>query len=221
MMGCLTAPFKALGCLVLLAALAIGWLYRDQVVREGRRLLHRIEVPKAASSSVVGVAGRPGTRALASAGAKIDSLNGWRADSVVLTPAEVASLMGQGLTPAFRKQLDSLQVELLDGEVKVRARLRTARLPKDVVGPLAGALRPEEPVEATGPLRIVGPGRGEWAVRSFRIRDVPVPEPAVRRLVARALNDPARETVPWKVPPGIRAVRVRPDGATLYGAPRS
>ncbi|MEP6688594.1 MAG: hypothetical protein ABJC36_09615, partial [Gemmatimonadales bacterium] len=141
MMGCLTAPFKVVGCLGLLAALVVGWLYRDRVVREGRRLLERVEAPHGASRPAV-TAGRPGTRALASARAKIDSLNGWRADSVVLSPSEVASLMGNGLDPRFRHELDSLHVELLTDEVRVHARLRTARLPQELVGPLAVTLRP-------------------------------------------------------------------------------
>jgi hypothetical protein len=218
-MGCLTAPFKVLGCLGLVTLLILGWLYRDRVVREGRQLLGRIEGSAPAGMSAA--RGRPGSRALATAEAKIDSLNGWHADSVVLTASEVASLMGSGLAPAFRKELDSLQVELLDDEVRVRARLRTARLPRELVGPLASVLRPHEPVEATGPLRVTGPGVGEWAVRSFQIRDFPVPASAVRTLVSRALGDSTRSTVPWKVPAGVRAVRVRPTGATLYGASRS
>jgi hypothetical protein len=218
-MGCLTAPFKVLGCLGLLALLVIGWLYRDRVVREGRQLLGRIEAPGTRASPSA-ARGRPGARALATAEAKIDSLNGWRADSVVLTPSEVASLMGNGLAPAFRKELDSLQVELLDDEVRVRARLRTERLPRELVGPLAAVLQPHEPVEATGPLRVIAPGSGEWAVRSFQIRDFPVPASAVPRLVSRALGDSTRRTVPWRVPAGVRAVRIRPGGAILYGATR-
>ena len=68
---------------------------------------------------------------------------------MVLTAAEVASLLGRGLAPGFRKELDSLQVELPgDGEGR-GARLRTERLPRELVGPLAAALRPNEPVEAT------------------------------------------------------------------------
>jgi len=215
--GCLTAPFKVLGCLGLIAALAFGWLYRDQVVREARRLLGSTETPPAGGAASHG---RPGTRSLATGRAKIDSLNGWRADSVVLTPSEVASLLGGGLDPSFRKELDSLQVELLDGEIMVRARLRTALLPREALGPLAFALRPQEPVEAAGPLRVTGPGTGEWAVRSVRIRDFPVPAPMVPRLVSSALGDPGRQTVPWKVPAGIRAIRIRPGVAILYGAPR-
>jgi hypothetical protein len=219
-MGCLTAPFKLAGCLGLLVLLGLGWLYRDRLVPEGRALIERVtDRPADRSGSALTPRGRPGARALASATAKIDSLNGWRADSVVLTPSEVASLMGRGLAPAFRRELDSLEVELLAGEVSARAGLRTDRLPREVLGPLGGAVRPREPVEVRGPLRVTGPGAGEWVVRSCRIRGVPVPAAAFERLLGRALGTTARGTVPWSVPPGIRAVRVRPGSATLYGAP--
>jgi hypothetical protein len=212
-MGCLTAPFRLLGCLVLIAALALGWLYRDRLVREGRRL-----IGGAGAVTPAAATGRPGGRALGSARSKIDSLNGWRADSVVLTPAEMASLVGSGMDPSLRTQLDSLEVRLLEGEIAVKGRLRTGGLPKDLTRPLA--LRPTEPVEAAGPIRVLAPGRGEWAVRSFRLGDFPVPADVVPRLVSRALGDSTRQTIPLRVPAGIRDIRIRPTGATLYGAPR-
>ena len=214
-MGCITAPFKLLGCLVLVAALGLGWLCRDRLEHEARRVIDRVRhvAPSAA--------GRPGVSALESATAKVDSLNGWRADSVVLTPSEFASLVGSGMDRRLRGQLDSLRVELLDGEIRVRARLRTAGLSPELIGPLAGALGPTEPVEAAGPVRVTKPGAGEWRVRSFRIGSFPVPEEMVPRLVGQALGDPSRTTVPVEVPQGVRAIRVRPGGAILYGATRS
>lgn len=214
-MGCLSAPFKLLGGLAVLVALAIGWLYRDRLGTELSRLLSS----SAASDAPVG-AGRPGSRALSSANSKIDSLNGWRADSVVLTPSEVASLIGAGLAPSLRRQLDSLQVELEDGAVVVNAKLATARLPRELIGPLAIALREREPIQAAGPLEVTGPGRAEWEVRSFRIRNFPIPRDAVPKLVARAFGDTARRTIPVRIPDGIREIHVRPTGATLIGAPR-
>jgi len=215
MRGCLTAPFKLLGCLGLILALGLGYIYRDRLEHEGRRLIDRIQGVVPSSS------GRPGVSSLESAEAKVDSLNGWRADSVVLTASEFASLVGSGMDPELRSQLDSLQIELLDGEIQVSARLRTERLPREMMGPLGGALRPTERVRAAGPLRVTRPGAGEWRVRSFRIGDFPVPDEMVPDLVGLALGDPTRKTVPVKVPPGIRAIRVRPSGATLYGATRS
>jgi len=214
-MGCLAAPFKLLGLVGLVAALAVGWLYRDRLGAELTRLLNRSDSAEATG------AGRPGTRALISANAKIDSLNGWGADSVVLSPSEVASLIGAGLDGSLRRQLDSLQVELGDGEVAVRALLSTARLPRELIGPLAVALRSKEPVKAGGPLKVVSPRRAEWEVRSFSIRDIPLPRDAVPKLVAKAFGDSTRRTIPVRVPAGVRDIKVRPSGATLYGAPRS
>jgi hypothetical protein len=213
-MGCLSAPFKLLGFVALLAALALGWLYRDRLAGELHRLVGT------GSNEETAASGRPGARALLSAKSKIDSLNGWRADSVVLTAAEVASMIGVGLDPEVRKQLDSLQVELMDGSVEVSAVLATARLPRELIGPLAVALRAREPVEAGGPLRVVGPRKAEWAVQSFRIRNFPIPRDAVPKLVSRALGDSTRSTVPIRIPPGVREIRIRPSGATLFGAPR-
>jgi hypothetical protein len=213
-MGCLSAPFKLLGGLGVIVLLAIGWLYRDRLAGEFRNLLGSGDAAESGSR------GRPGTNALLSARAKIDSLNGWRADSVVLTPSEVASMIGVGLDPSVRNQLDSLQVQLLDGSIGVSALLATARLPRELTGPLAMALRPKERVEAAGPLEVVAPRKAEWEVRSFRIREFPIPRDAIPKLVSRALGDTSRSTVPIRIPAGIREIRIRPSGATLLGAPR-
>ncbi len=212
-MGCLSAPFKLLGGLALVFALAIGWLYRDRLTTELGQLISR-------SSSEASIStGRPGATALSSAKSKVDSLNGWRADSVVLTASEVASLIGSGLNPALRRQLDSLEVELQEGEVAVRANLATARLPRELTGPLAIALREREPVQAGGPIKVIGRGKAEWAVQSFRIRDFPIPRDAVPKLMARAFGGATR-SIPIRIPAGIKEIRVHPYGAILFGAPR-
>jgi hypothetical protein len=215
-MGCLSAPFKLLGALVLVAALALGWLYRDRVIQGVGGILGNTGLVKKETAG----AGRPGNRALLAARSKVDSLNGWRADSVVLTPSEVASMIGVGLDPSVRSQLDSMEVRLGEGSIGVRAVLATARLPKELIGPLAVALRPHEPVQAAGPLRVVGPREAEWAVRSFSIRDFPIPRDAVPKLVSRALGDTTRSTVPVRIPAGVRDIKIHPSGAVLYGIPK-
>jgi hypothetical protein len=215
-MGCLTAPFRFAGFLGLLLALAVGWLYRDRLTGEAQKLVGSFTGAHTSPSG-----GRPGSRALLSARAKIDSLNGWRADSVVLNASEVASMIGAGLDPSLRSQLDSLQVELQNGSITVKARLATARLPRELIGPLAVALRPTEPIEAAGPLEVVGPRQAEWKLQSFRIRNFPIPRDAVPTLVSRALGDPKRTTVPVKIPAGVREIRLHPGSATLIGVPRA
>ncbi len=215
-MGCLSVPFKLLGAAAVVVALAIGWLYRDRLAGELHRLLDSPGIGDAGSAT-----GRPGTRALVSAQAKVDSLNGWSADSVVLTASEVASLIGSGLDPGIRRQLDSLQVELLDGSVAVNGKLATARLPRELTGPLAVALREREPVRAAGPIWVAKSGWAEWAVNSFQIREFPIPRDAVPKLMARAFGDKTRRTILIRIPEGIREIHVRPSGATLLGVPRS
>jgi hypothetical protein len=214
-MGCLSAPLKLLGGLGLILLLIVGWLYRDRMADELRKVLGSRLPPGETLTS-----GRPGSRALLAARSKIDSLNGWRADSVILSASEVASMIGVGLDPSVRSQLDSLEVQLLDGSIGVSALLATARLPRELMGPLAVALRPKERIEAAGPLQVVAPRQAEWAVRSFRIRDFPIPRDAVPKLVSKALGDSSRRTVPIRIPAGIREIRIRPSGATLVGVPR-
>ena len=212
-MGCLSVPFKLVGGLALVLALVVGWLYRDRLATELRGLFNRSSTEASISS------GRPGATALSSAKSKVDSLNGWRADSVVMTASEVASLIGSGLNSSLRRQLDSLEVELQEGEVAVKAKLATARLPRELTGPLAIALRDREPVQAGGPIRVIGPGKAEWVVQSFRIRDFPIPRDAVPKLMAKAFGDTTR-SIPIRIPAGIREIRVHPYGAILFGAPR-
>jgi hypothetical protein len=208
-MGCL----KLLGALAFILLLVVGWFYRDRLVGEVRRAL-------GSGSSEITSTGRPGNRSVLSARAKIDSLNGWRADSVVLSASEVASMIGVGMDPSVRSQLDSLEVQLLDGSIEVSALLATARLPRELMGPLAVALRPKERVKAAGPLEVVKPRQAEWAVQSFSIRNFPVPRDAVPSLISKALGDSSRRTVPIRIPAGVREIRIRPSGATLVGAPR-
>ncbi len=213
-MGCLLAPFRALGWLVVLVAVVGGWLYRDRVLATAMELAGR-RVP--ASPGVA----RPGVRALAAAKARVDSVARNRADSVVLSPAEMASLIGDGLTPALRSQLDSLTVRLLDGEIEVGGRLASGQIPKDLLGPLALAVRDRTPIRAAGPIDVVGPGRGTWEVARLDVGGVPVPGDALRRILDRVFGAEAGRALPIAIPAGVREIRIRPTGAVLFGARRS
>ena len=95
---------------------------------------------------------------------------------MVLSASEVASMIGSGLDPSLRSQLDSLQVELQDGSITVKARLATARLPKELIGPLSMALQPTEPIQAAGPLTVVASpagGMGAALVQHSRLPAAP------------------------------------------------
>ncbi|HET8624694.1 MAG TPA: hypothetical protein VFM14_14110 [Gemmatimonadales bacterium] len=213
-MGCLLAPFRALGCLVVLVGLAGAWLYRDRLLEMGGRLLRGEPAP-------VEAIGRPGPRALAAARARADSLTRGRADTVVLSANETASLIVAGLAPAVRSQLDSLQVTLRQERIELTMSLATGRLPRNVVGPLGIGLRNREPVRASGPFAVMKPGVGEWTIDRIDVRGMPLPADLVPTLLERLFAEPGRRSVELALPRGVREVRVSPLGLVLYGAARS
>ena len=210
-MGCLTAPFKLLGFLIFLAALVLAWLYRDRIADMGRAAWREAT----GRSAAVVEPGIPSPEALDRAERKVASLGG-RADSVVLSAAEAASLIQRGLEPYSRAFFDSMEVRLGDGSVGVTTIVRTERLPSGLLGPFGGALREREPVSAEGVIRVTAPGQGVWEIRRLQFRDIPLPRDAIPRLLGRAAGDSARSDVPLVLPEGVGDLRVQPDGVILY-----
>lgn len=206
-----TLPFRLLGIFVLAVIVSGAWLFRFEILR-----LVRPQVARVTESLGGDGAGRPGPAALARAKDKVDSLHGWAADSVVLTANEMAALLVDGLLPDARAHLDSMAVELGEARVTVSARLETAQIPKDALGPLAGAVEPWERVTAAGPVRVVKTGQAEWRVDALTLRGFTLPEEASRRLVERALPGTKDGVVPLTLPKGVAGLRIRRDGVALY-----
>jgi hypothetical protein len=204
-----TLPFRFLGILALAILVSGAWLFRREILRLVRPPAAEVRGPEAEPSGIAGPS------ALARAHDKVDSLHGWGADSVVLSAAEMASLLMDGLPREARLHLDSLTVTLGEGRVTVAARLETAALPRDQLGPLAGALNPWERVSATGVVAVTRPGYAEWRVESLTLRGLTLPVQASRQLLGRALQG-ADGVVPLTLPRGIAAVHIRPDGVALF-----
>ncbi len=205
-MGCLAFPFRVLGFLLLLALLALGWLYRDEIVDAVRGGLgHR---PPAVAE------GRPSAAALARARRAMAALS-HGADSVLLDADESASLLREALGPLVSDQIDSIRLDLSEGRIGFRASLRTARLPRELLGPISAAVRSREPIAAAGPIRTVAPGRAAWEIDRLSIRDIPLPREAVPRLLGRAFGDSTRRALPLELPPPVAAIRVHAEGIAL------
>jgi hypothetical protein len=137
-------------------------------------------------------------------------------DSVVLNAAETASLIADGLPRDARARLDSLGVVLGEGRVTVSARLETTHIPPEVLGPLAGALEPWEPVTAAGPVTIASPGTAEWRVDALTLRGFTLPPETSRHITEKSLPGARGGVIPVTLPRGIRDLRVRPGGVALY-----
>lgn len=210
MMRLWTLPLR-LFLILTLAALASGaWLMRRDLIRTLRPQVARL------GDALSAAAVEPDARNLARARAKIDSMNGWGADSVMLTAGEMASLIATGLPPRISAHFDSLSVELAEGRVRISARLETAQIPREVLGPLAGAMDAWERVVVEGPVVATAPGQAEWRVDALSVRGFTLPAETSRRLIERGLPGARDGVVPLVLPRGIRGVRIRPTGVALY-----
>ncbi len=202
------------GCGVVMLALGAGaviaWQQRDRIgeVLGGR--------PRA--EAVVRV-GRPSEAALARARDKVDSLNGWRADSVVLTPAEAASLVADAMADTRIGTFDSMELELGDDQVALRGVMDTEWLPRKLLGPLEDMIGDRQPVMLRGPLRFRREGRAGWQVERVKVGDLTLPTAIVHRFLEAALPGAKSAGLPVRLPDGVGGLLVRPGALVLYGKP--
>jgi len=218
--GCLKGVLR-LGCLALvLVAGLVAWWFREPILRTASRWLgpRRTALPPVTDTAV----GAPTPRSLASSQTKAERLKQPSGpDSVVLSPNEVAALIGSGLDWSVRKTFDSLRVELLEGALAVHCRLDTRAIPPDALGPFGAMLNPMEPLRLAGPVTIERPGIARWRVEELSLRGVPFPAPMIRQLAQRMAGADSTGAVPLRVSPAFADVVVHPTGVVLYKTRRS
>ena len=216
MNGCLKGLFRLFVFALLIVGVAAAYWYRQPIGRAFNRIVGRRDtaLPKISPDSGTGA---PTPSALASAQRKLASLAQSRGpDSVVLTPNEMASLVGNGIDWSVRKTFDSLRIELAEGSIAVNARLDTRLIPQDALGPLRGLLAEREPIRIAGPLRIARPGVARWAVQSIALRGFPFPAPAVRALARQTAGADTSGAVLLQVDPAVADLAIHPAGVVLY-----
>lgn len=207
--------FRIIGLLLLLLIGAVAWWYRDPILHAASRWLgpRRTALPPVTDTAV----GAPTPGAVTSGRNKLAELaRPGGPDSVVLTPNEMASLIGSGINWTVRRGFDSLRVELLNGTFAVHARLETRVLPKDALGPFAGMLAEREPLRIAGPIAIAWPGEARWMIRELSLRGFPFPEPVVKKVAQQVAGAGADGAVPVAVDRAIADVAVHPTGVVLY-----
>lgn len=208
MRGCLSLPFRLLSLALLLLLAYVAWENRTAI----RRWVHRMtaEPPPPADTSA------PPAEARRRGQARLDSLQGGRADSVVLTAREIEVLFGGRIRERSGGTIDSVAVELAEGEVSVRARLDGDRLPRGSLGPLAEWVTGKEPIEVRGPLALRRLGLAEWRPSILKVRSLPLPKALWSRLLG-LVTDTEDGTIVFPVSPWVTGIRVVPGGAVLYG----
>jgi len=213
MNGCLKGIFR-LGCAaVLICALALVWWFRAPIMQTFAHWFGRpTALPSVADTGV----GAPTPRATASGKEKVGRLEtNAGPDSVILTPNEVASLIGSGIDWSVRKMYDSLRVELQEGTLVLHARLDTRALPPGTLGPFAGMFGPREPLRMAGSLAVERPGLARYSITAISLRGIEIPGPMVHA-IASQMAGAANGAIPLKVDPSISDVAVHPAGVVLY-----
>jgi hypothetical protein len=211
-MGCARNALAGVGCVTLLAVAAVGaYQYRTPL----GRLWNRV-TGTAVSADTVRTTGRPSERALARAlgkGVALTRPDG--PDQVTLTADEMASLIDAGLDPAARAAIDSLRVTLDPGRFTLEGRVRTGRLGRDALGPLAGVVDERESLRMSGPATVEVPGRIVWRPDEFQVRSFPFPASLVPKVV-NALTGGRDGAVPIAVPTTVDALEIHGDGVVFY-----
>jgi hypothetical protein len=213
--GCLKNMFAMAGCAVILLIAAVaGWQYRTQLSDAFRAF--RGEGPVAEEEAFQEGPGSPSPEARRSAVATYQRMA--RIDGpefVVLSAAEMASLIQDGLDPIGRRALDSLTVTFEDGRFIMEARLVTEVWGKDALGLLGGLLQPREPLRVAGPAHIVRRGVLAWEPNEFSVRSIPFPRAAIPAIVNRLTGGDTGQML-FGVPSTIAEIRIEPNKMTFF-----
>ena len=208
MSGCLALPLRLAAVALLVLGGFIAWSYR----REIKRQIHSWTADAAPPSAT----GRAQPGLVNSAQRRLDSLLRGRKDSVVLSAAELASLVAGAAARFVPGALDSVEVRLDADDVEVRGRIDTHRIPVSL-GPLGGVVRDHENVEAGGRLIYRRSGIAEVEVERVRIRGVPVPTSLADEMLRRFTGSASGAAIEVPIPTSVTGIRVSSAGLTLYG----
>jgi len=214
MNGCLKGVFK-LGCAILvIGVLAGAWWFREPIMSTVARWFGRSTALPPVSDTAVGA---PTPKATASGQAKVGNLRiSAGPDSVVLTPNEMASLIGAGIDWNVRKMYDSLRVELQEGKLMLHARLDTRALPPGTLGPFASMFGAHEPLRMGGTVSIARPGTALYDITEVSLRGFEIPGPFVKQITRQMAGASSNGGVPVKVDPAVTDVKVHTTGVVLY-----
>jgi hypothetical protein len=212
-MGCIAR----LGCLVLLAALAIGaWLTRDRWIRTVSSSATPATSAASAWEPLNPAAGERGKRAID------DLANSSGPVFRNLSASEVASYVFQTAARTIPASADSAEAAVIGDALYVRAVVPVKDIAgSGVLGPLAGLLNDRERLQLGGTFHVVRPGLSEFQIREIKLRDFKVPAGAIPRLVQQITHGArpegvAADAIPVTTPRSLGDVRIANRRVTLY-----
>jgi hypothetical protein len=216
-MGC----FRTIGCaVVLVAALAVSWFFRDDLLR----ILDR-EEPAAviAVEPVWAPLTLEGAARARDVVARLERRSGRVYENV--QPADLSALVFEELSrQSLPPSAANIEAAAIGNALAIRADVRLSDFGgKEVLGPLASVLDDREQVQFGGVLEVVRPGLAQYRVTSLRIGRLDVPPPLIPRLIRRIGQGTrpegiAEDALPLEIPAHIGDVRVGENTVTLIKA---
>jgi hypothetical protein len=212
-MGCIAR----LGCLVLLAILAVGaWFTRDRWMPESMRS-HTVSTTKGPTWEPLSDAG---ARRTAAALSKLSQQRGPVFQT--LSGADAASYIFRELASRLPQSSDSVQAMVSGDRVAMRANVKLSELGgAGALGPLGSMLADREPVQFTGTFRVLKPGLAEFQIQEIKIGAVNLPRAMIPSLIARFDRGQRaagldRDALPLPIPRYVGDIRVANGKITLY-----
>jgi hypothetical protein len=196
-MGCLKAMVVRAGCAVMLVVgLIAAFIYREAIWDYAQQWK--------GSRGEVYVAPAPEGAAKARAAlTRLEQRGGPAYED--LSAADIASLVESAMARGDRRPFDSVQVALLEDEIRVTGSLDLSGVPRNLLGPLSGAMRERERGAIGGPLSVDSSGHLVLTVTYLKLRDFPFPKGTIPRILAAAHV------------PGLEGARVPLPGTTTVG----
>jgi hypothetical protein len=212
--GCLKNVLAGVGCLVvLLAALVVGYVYRDDLAHLYRRVRGIPERSPLIYATPSAEAAQRAEVALA----QLSRRDGPR--YVELTADQLAALIDRELARGPSRVFDSIAVALADSQVLVKGSLDVSQLPRRLLGPWSGNLGRYEPVVARGRLAAAPDGRVLWSIEQLKLGDLALPRTVIPAIIRSLGAAEARDaSVPIPLPVRVSDVRVNASGVRLYRA---
>jgi hypothetical protein len=208
-MGCIAR----LGCLIVLAILAVGgWFTRDQWLPQRFR-----SHPVVATSTPWEPLSNVGAARARTALAKLSQPTGPAFQTV--SASDLASFAMGELSRQLAGAVDSIETRVSGDTVAMRGVMQTSKLGE--LGALAGILRGRQRVELGGTFGVIQPGLAEFQVREVHIGSVAIPSGMIPEVVKRIRRAPAPpggspNGLPVPIPRSVGDIRVARGKVTLY-----
>jgi hypothetical protein len=138
-----------------------------------------------------------------------------------LTPAQSVAYLIQNSAKQLPESAKDIQAMIVGNTLRVRAALPLRSLGAGkVLGPLASLLSDTDSVQLSGTADVIRPGLAQFRVTDVMIHDLPIPRPAIPKLIALLRHSAPAGLAPnglaIPLPPYVADIRIANGKVTLY-----